>query len=244
MRATKGALPNHRGIHMTSIPATSTLPAGLARLLPTDTTILRNLILGGLAGHLLWEAFARFLTPWVLGYPLEPAGLIDALFNHLAGVQVNYWLREALHYVIGIIGYPVMYFIISRAAPKHFGLALDTITLVYFSVMAYVYFTVTKQTPEPKPLFFIFWTVVLMLVLSRFLNKNARVADSLSWGNFTWVNALGFMAPLAGLSPFLLGEGGELSYMSFIGHVIFGGVAAQVFEMLETRRTSPMPAAM
>ncbi len=41
------------------------------------------------------------------------------------------------------------------------------------------------------------------------------------------------MAPIGGLSFYLLGEGGELSYMSFVGHVIYGAIAVWLFERLE-----------
>jgi len=59
--------------------------------------------------------------------------------------------------------------------------------------------------------------------------------DALSWGSFTWFNALGVMAPLAGL-PFLLLDGALLlSFMSWVGHMLFGCVAVVVFERLEAR---------
>lgn len=195
--------------------------------------LLLKLFAGGAIGLAIWEIFARVLTKAVLGYPLEPAGLIDALLNHNFGIGVNYWIREALHYLVGIVGYPLVYYVISRTIPKRFGLLLDIITLVYFSVMVLLHYRAGTATP----LFFIFWTVVLMLVLSRFLNKDALIADSISWGNFTWVNALAIMAPLGGLTAFLLGEGGELSYMSFFGHVIYGAVAAYIFEKWQGQAT-------
>ena len=53
--------------------------------------------------------------------------------------------------------------------------------------------------------------------------------------SFTWFNALGLMAPAAGL-PFLLIEwGGALSFMSYVGHIIYGFTAAYVFEVLRER---------
>ncbi len=71
-----------------------------------------HLFAGGLAGLLVWEIWARVLTKAVLGYPLEPAGLIDAIAQHRLGLSVPYLIREALHYGVGIVGYPGFYFIV------------------------------------------------------------------------------------------------------------------------------------
>jgi hypothetical protein len=71
---------------------------------------------------------------------------------------------------------------------------------------------------------------VLFLIATRLFNRSALLANAITWGNFTWLNALGIMAPIGGLSFYLLGEGGELSYMSFAGHVIYGAIALRWFE--------------
>ncbi len=67
------------------------------------------------------------------------------------------------------------------------------------------------------------------------MNKDEGLRDAISWGTYTWLNALGIMAPIGGLSFYLIGEGGELSFMSCVGHVIYGAVAAIIFEKLEAR---------
>jgi xanthosine utilization system XapX-like protein len=197
--------------------------------IPAPRTIA-NLMIGGLVGLLVWEVWARVITKAVLGYPLEPAGLIDALFQHNLGLSVPWLAREALHYAVGIVGYPVAYYLISRVVPR-WGLVLDAIVFLTFSYSIYAFAAAGKLTP----LHFIFYTVVLSLLASRFLNRSPLAADVISWGNFTWFNALGLMAPLGGLSFYLLGEGGDLSYMSFFGHVVYGALAALVFEKLEAR---------
>ena len=71
------------------------------------------------------------------------------------------------------------------------------------------------------------------MIASRFVNPNKGLVDAISWGTFTWLNALGIMAPLGGLSFYLLGEGGQLSFMSCVGHIIYGAVAVLVFNRLE-----------
>jgi hypothetical protein len=52
------------------------------------------------------------------------------------------------------------------------------------------------------------------------------------WGVATYFIALGVFAPLAG-QPFLLHNVPTLSFMSLVGHAIYGYVAALVFETLE-----------
>ncbi len=194
---------------------------------------LGRLFLGGFAGLMVWELWARLLTRAVLGYPLEPAGLIDAIAQHQFGLGVPYLLREALHYGVGIAGYPIAYFAISRFVPR-WQLILDAIVLATFSA-GLVWLV---RSGGFKPVHFIFYTAVLGLIASRFLNRDGLIADAISWGNFTWFNALGLMAPLGGLSFYLLGEGGELSYMSFVGHVIYGAVAVWLFERWEAKASA------
>lgn len=208
------------------------MPQGLK--LPSPLTF-RNMVIGGAVGLFVWELWARFLTPAVLGYPLEPAGLLDALAEHLASLSLPRLFREAVHYGIGLFGYPILYFFISRHIPR-WPLLLDAIVAVTFGIaiigdIAHGMFTPVK---------FMFLVSVIALLASRAINHSPRLANSISWGNFTWFFALGLMAPIAGLSFYLLGEGGELSYMSFVGHVIYGFLAAQIFEMLEERSKPAM----
>jgi hypothetical protein len=214
--------------------ATSMPPQRLFGIVPIPQAAeLPWLLGGGAIGLFVWELWARLLTPAVLGYPLEPAGLIDALLQHNFGIGINRWLREGLHYAIGIVGYPVAYYVISRTLPR-WPVILDAIVLATFTAGTLAYWHAGKGTS----LMFIFYTVVLALILSRRLNKDPAIAAALTWGNFTWFNALGIMAPLGGLSFYLLGEGGELSYMSFVGHVIYGAIAAWVFETMSSRTTA------
>jgi hypothetical protein len=197
--------------------------------IPSPRTIL-NLAAGGLAGLLIWEVFARVVTKAVLGYPLEPAGLIDAIFNHQFGIEVNYWLREALHYAIGILGYPIFFYIVARLVPR-WSAVLDAIVFITFTAGVALYFSRNGASMGLVG----FWGAVTLLIASRFINRNEGLVNAISWGTFTWLNALGIMAPIGGLSFYLLGEGGDLSFMSFVGHVIYGAVAVLVFYRLEER---------
>jgi hypothetical protein len=211
-----------------TMTTTSTIaPTGLA--IPSLTT-LKNLAIGGVAGLFLWEIFARVVTKAILGYPLEPAGLIDAIAQHQFGLSVNYWVREALHYGVGILGYPIAFYVISRMLPRWSSL-LDGLTLLTFTIAVGFHFKANGFSS----LVLGFWFLVLALTMLRFLYNNQPLVSALSWGAFTWLNALCIMAPLGGLSFYLLGEGGDLSLMSYIGHVIYGAVAVLVFNALNQR---------
>ena len=199
------------------------------RAIPSTRTIV-NLAIGGAVGLAIWEIWARLFTKWVLGYPLEPAGLIDAIAQHQLGISVPYLLREALHYAVGILGYPIAYWMISRFLPR-WSLTLDAIVFVTFTAGAVVYAMRGEATFGTL----MFWIIASGFIATRFINPNERLRDSLAWGTFTWLNALGIMAPIGGLSFYLLGEGGALSFMSFVGHVIYGAVAAWIFEAREDK---------
>ena len=82
--------------------------------LPSIGTIGR-LFVSGFVGLMVWEVWARVITVIVLGGPLEPAGLVTSLVQHWTGYQMPRLAAEAAHYVIGIVGYPVAYYVISRA---------------------------------------------------------------------------------------------------------------------------------
>jgi hypothetical protein len=208
---------------------TMTQNAGSKFALPSTSTVI-NLALGGVLGLAIWEIWARVFTKAVLGYPLEPAGLIDAIANHQLGLMVPYLVREALHYAVGILGYPIAYYIISRFL-KNWSAVLDAVVFATFTAGALYYATMGKATLGTL----IFWLVAVGFIATRFVNTNIRLRDSLAWGTFTWFNALGLMAPIGGLSFYLLGEGGALSFMSFVGHVIYGAVAAWFFEWRESK---------
>ena len=217
---------------MTNMP---TLPMpGLQRLLSQLTPgLLLRLFAGGAAGLFIWEIWARVFTKAVLGYPLEPAGLIDAIFQHNLGWTVPHLAREALHYLVGIVGYPLVYLVLSRLL-RHAGTWLDGIVFVTFTAGVIARFAGGNGSGG----LVLFWIAVVALIATRRINPSQVWREAISWGNFTWLNALGIMAPLGGLSFYLLGEGGDLSFMSFAGHVIYGAVAVWVFETWQAKATS------
>ncbi|EDP61219.1 hypothetical protein BAL199_00892 [alpha proteobacterium BAL199] len=81
----------------------------LLKRLELDAATLRNLCIGGAAGLVTWEVFARLLTPQIIGGPLQPASLIISLFENLIGLNPGRPAAEALHYVTGVALYPLAY---------------------------------------------------------------------------------------------------------------------------------------
>ena len=111
-----------------------------------------------------------------------PLQLIKALFSYRLGFEPSDPMAKALHYVTGVIGYPLGYFLLTRN-----GVSLG------------------------------------------------RRYDGWLWGTFTTFIALGIFAPLAGLPFMLLAWGGQLTFMSTIGHALYGAMAAYVAQLMLDR---------
>ena len=195
-----------------------------------DVPTLMRLFAGGLIGFLVWEVWAKYATPPVAGFPLEPPELVRALAEHQAGIKLSTPVATGLHWLIGIVGYPIAYWIISRGL-RQWGAILDIGVWVIFS--GYVAWMAT--TGKLTTFIGIFWILVTLLSATRVINRNAVSADALSWGSFTWFNALGIFAPLAGQPFLLLTDYASLSFMSWAGHVIYGASAVLVFEYLSRK---------
>jgi hypothetical protein len=149
------------------------------RLALPSLRTLALLSLGGCAGLGFWETFSAVPTALVAGFPLQPPELVKSLFSHQFGLTLSTVTAEALHYLTGIIGYPLAYWFLTR------------------NVISF-----------------------------------GKVADGWIWGVITYFIALGFFAPLAG-QLFLLRDVPALSFMSLVGHAIYGVLAAIVYERFE-----------
>ncbi len=71
--------------------------------------------------------------------------------------------------------------------------------------------------------------------LTRYIRSFGFPLDGWIWGVVTYFIALGFFAPLAGVTFLLLYDldGAKLSFMSLVGHALYGWLAAYVFEHFE-----------
>ena len=101
----------------------------------------------------------------------------------------------------------------------------------------YHQFGVSISLPLAKLLHFITGFLFYPLgywVLTRWMKSFGMPADGWIWGVITYFIVLAFFAPLAG-QHFLLNDVPRLSFMSLVGHAIYGWLAAYVFEALETK---------
>ena len=76
---------------------------------PIDGRILTTAVLGGIAADITWEIWARLITPFLVGGPLEPAALVQSVFG-LASRP----LAEIIHLAVGFLFYPLGYLFIAR----------------------------------------------------------------------------------------------------------------------------------
>lgn len=85
-------------------------PSSFAELFPPLTAAtLVTAVLAGAAADLVWEFWARAITPLLVGGPLQPAALVQSVF----GFQ-NWPLAEFIHAVVGVVFYPLGYLYIAR----------------------------------------------------------------------------------------------------------------------------------
>jgi len=82
-------------------------PSSLAAGKPATTaTTLLCIAAAGLAGLVVWEAFARLVAPLWLGYALAPADLIEITLG------ITGWPAHLLHLLTGLVFYPAGYVLV------------------------------------------------------------------------------------------------------------------------------------
>ena len=69
------------------------------------------ILIAGLSADIAWEVWARVFTPLIptVGGPLEPAALVQSVF----GLESRL-VGEVIHFVVGVVFYPVGYLYIAR----------------------------------------------------------------------------------------------------------------------------------
>ncbi|WP_027135913.1 hypothetical protein [Geminicoccus roseus] len=84
-------------------------PVGRPLFPPLSGALILSALLAGLAADLAWEVWARGITPFWVGGPLEPAALVQSVF----GLQSRL-LAELVHLVVGVLFYPLGYLYLAR----------------------------------------------------------------------------------------------------------------------------------
>ena len=80
---------------------------------PLTAATLTAAVLAGGAADLVWEGWARFVTPLLVGGPLQPAALVQSVF----GFQ-SWALAEVIHAIVGVVFYPLGFLYIARPAAR------------------------------------------------------------------------------------------------------------------------------
>jgi hypothetical protein len=70
--------------------------------------IFGTILLAGLASEIVWEIWARLITPLWVGGPLEPAALVQSVFGLSSRP-----LAELIHFLVGLLAYPFGYIFIA-----------------------------------------------------------------------------------------------------------------------------------
>ncbi len=80
---------------------------------PLTAATLLTAVLAGAAADLVWEGWARLVTPLLVGGPLQPAALVQSVF----GLQSWFW-AEVIHGVVGVVFYPLVFLYVARPIAK------------------------------------------------------------------------------------------------------------------------------
>ena len=76
---------------------------------PLALPVLVTALIAGAAADIVWEVWARAVTPLIVGGPLEPAALVQSVF----GLESRA-LAELIHAIVGVVFYPLGYLFIAR----------------------------------------------------------------------------------------------------------------------------------
>ncbi|MDD7908502.1 hypothetical protein PUV47_01110 [Pseudovibrio exalbescens] len=76
---------------------------------PVTMSVVGTVLLAGIAAVTIWEIWARFITPMLIGGPLQTETLIQSVFHFN-----DFFIAEAIHLISGILLYPIGYLFIVR----------------------------------------------------------------------------------------------------------------------------------
>jgi uncharacterized membrane protein YagU involved in acid resistance len=88
-----------------------------------DSQTLKKIILAGVGGEIVFEAYSWFISPIVFGPILEPAKLVTAIVAKTTGLVLPYGLAFVLHFLIGSIFFALLVFLINSVLRKGYIMA-------------------------------------------------------------------------------------------------------------------------
>lgn len=87
-----------------------------------DRRLIVTILIAGLAADVTWEMWARGVTPYLVGGPLEPAALVQSVFGLSSRL-----LAEFIHLLVGVVAYPIGYLFVARPLQRAFFPALPVV---------------------------------------------------------------------------------------------------------------------
>ena len=75
--------------------------------------LIITVLLAGIAAEVVWEIWARLITPIFVGGPLEPAALVQDVFGLKTRLPA-----EIIHFLVGLIAYPLGYIFIAQPVAR------------------------------------------------------------------------------------------------------------------------------
>jgi hypothetical protein len=79
----------------------------------TPPKLASTVLLAGIAAEVVWEIWARVITPYIVGGPLDPAALVQDVFHLQSRLPA-----EIIHLLVGLIAYPLGYIFIARPVAR------------------------------------------------------------------------------------------------------------------------------
>ncbi|MEP2783434.1 MAG: hypothetical protein ABJO67_08325 [Pseudoruegeria sp.] len=99
----------------------------------TQPDTFKKIVIAGLAGEIVFEAYSWLLSPILFGPILEPAKLVTAIVAKISGVMLPYGIAFLIHFLIGTIVFSSFVFLMNAILRKGYVLAgLVTGLLLWF----------------------------------------------------------------------------------------------------------------
>lgn len=94
---------------MSNMSFTEARPGAASLFPPLTLATLITALIAGFIADVSWEVWARGVTPFLVGGPLEPAALVQSVFGLESRLAA-----EIIHFGVGLIAYPIGYLFVAR----------------------------------------------------------------------------------------------------------------------------------
>ena len=71
-------------------------------------------VIAGLTGEILFEAYAWLISPALFGFALQPSNLVTALTAKLAGIDLSHTAAFCIHFLVGSLGFGLFVFLVRK----------------------------------------------------------------------------------------------------------------------------------